>query len=140
MLSRVSFVLLLAFSLSCAVIGQKQDGRYLSDIPLYRGAKYKVELDDEKPAGVRVYSRIYQTRDKLDKVIEWYEQELPDAKKTNGVRSGSPWVFFEFEPEGARDLPALVKRHSSEFVAVRIEKNLLNSATDISIMEFVVSE
>lgn len=141
MTKRLSVTILLLLSLTGLVLGQKQKGRYLAEIPLYDRAEYKIEMEKEK-SGIKSYSRIYQTEDTVDAVVGWYEEKLPEAAKSTGKRgrAGAKWTLFEFEPSGAQELPCLVKQHSTEFVGVRIEKNPLNGATDITLMEFLKPE
>lgn len=137
-MKRLSLLILLTFSLTCVALSQKQKGRYLSEVPIYDSAEYKIEMAKER-AGIQTYTRIYQSNDSVESVVAWYEEKLPQAEKSTGVRSrtNSPWVKFEFEPEGAAELSRLMKDHSREFVGVQIEKNPMNSATDIHVMEFL---
>jgi|JYMV01.1.fsa_nt_gi hypothetical protein len=138
MIKHLSLILWLTLAMTCLVLCQKQKSRFLSEVPIYDSAEYKIEMAKDR-SGIQTYTRIYQTKDSIESVVAWYEEKLPDADKSTGVRSrtNSQWVKFEFEPEGADELSRLMKGHSREFVGVQIEKNPLNSATDIHVMEFL---
>lgn len=138
MMKRLSLIIILTLAMTCLVLCQKQQSRYLSEVPIYESAEYKIEMEKQR-SGIQTYTRIYQTKDSVESVVAWYEEKLPDAEKSTGVRSrtNSPWVKFEFEPEDAAELSRLLNDHTREFVGVQIEKNPMNSATDIHVMEFL---
>ena len=64
-MKRLSLLILLTFSLTCVALSQKQKGRYLSEVPIYDSAEYKIEMAKER-SGIQTYTRIYQTDDSVE--------------------------------------------------------------------------
>ena len=68
MIKHLSLILWLTLAMTCLVLCQKQKSRFLSEVPIYDSAEYKIEMAKDR-SGIQTYTRIYQTKDSIESVV-----------------------------------------------------------------------